>query len=754
MRRFALAFLLAVSVIPASADTQVVDGITWTYTIANGTASVGGGEPAVPTSTTGTISIPSTLGRCPVTSIGEGAFADCSGLTSVTIPSSVTSIEEEAFFGCSGLTAISIPDSVTNIEEWAFQGCPITSVRVSARTAVVGTEFWDEEFGSAVETATAEIDGWRWTYRWPNGSDWCEITGWERTADDERPLAGSTPVPFHIPEIVGGKTLASVCGEGNCHDFFPSLMTIPPTVLFIGGSFGFADENYNRYGPGNYDYDYSRANYPVRLPEGLERIDGQPFPHELTVYVWEDCPAAEDDHSNMELWTTSYRKTTDGSNEWAYVVSVDPETDEVSASVRFCPSRASDRLLIPDELDGLRVKLVGWGALLSEEGLKELVVPEGVTWIDWYAFAGCPDLENVSLPDGMGMLQVGAFSSCSNLVSVSSGTFDRGSRQYAEIRASAFKDCVSLRRFDIPEGVDKMGSCVFLGCANMETLGVPASLATLADGRQPVSFPSAVGGGCTSLQTVEIDAGNEAFRSIDGSVCDKPGKTLLYVPSGLSGTFDALDGVTSIGGRAFSRCSGLTSIAIPGGVTDIGELAFYGCSGLMSIAIPGSVTNVGDLAFSLCTGLKRIVVPDAIADQTGAWRIPETCSVVLRSELAGKKTADGVPYEWFYNHGALLDASGDDCEAASNLVAANGRPAWECYVADLSPEDPDDDLVATIEIVDGKPEVLIERGESAARVYTTQGAKTSGGGWDDLEDGEDWDAAGYRFFRVKVSLPE
>ena len=48
-----------------------------------------------------------------VTSIGGGAFADCSGLTSVTIPNSVTSIGERAFYGCSGLTSITIPNSVT-----------------------------------------------------------------------------------------------------------------------------------------------------------------------------------------------------------------------------------------------------------------------------------------------------------------------------------------------------------------------------------------------------------------------------------------------------------------------------------------------------------------------------------------------------------------------------------------------------------------------------------------------------------------
>ncbi len=57
------------------------------------------------------------------------------------------------------------------------------------------------------------------------------------------------------------------------------------------------------------------------------------------------------------------------------------------------------------------------------------------------------------------------------------------------------------------------------------------------------------------------------------------------------------DSVTSIGGGAFSGCTGLTSITIPDSVTSIGDRAFYGCSGLTSITIPDSVTSIGDGAF-------------------------------------------------------------------------------------------------------------------------------------------------------------
>ena len=75
---------------------------------------------------TGEITIPDR-----VTSIGDAAFIDCTGLTSVIIHNSVTSIGEGAFFGCTGLTSIIIPNSVTSIGDKAFSRCTgLTSVTI------------------------------------------------------------------------------------------------------------------------------------------------------------------------------------------------------------------------------------------------------------------------------------------------------------------------------------------------------------------------------------------------------------------------------------------------------------------------------------------------------------------------------------------------------------------------------------------------------------------------------------------------
>ena len=64
-----------------------------------------------------------------LTSIGGGAFGECSSLTSITLPNSVTSIEVNAFYGCSSLTSIILPNSVTSIGGDAFEYCSsLTSV--------------------------------------------------------------------------------------------------------------------------------------------------------------------------------------------------------------------------------------------------------------------------------------------------------------------------------------------------------------------------------------------------------------------------------------------------------------------------------------------------------------------------------------------------------------------------------------------------------------------------------------------------
>ena len=77
-----------------------------------------------------------------VTSIGESAFQNSTGLTSVTIPNSVKSIGSNAFYGCSYLTSVTIGNNVKSIGSDAFYKCnKLKKVIVSDIAAWCGIEF-------------------------------------------------------------------------------------------------------------------------------------------------------------------------------------------------------------------------------------------------------------------------------------------------------------------------------------------------------------------------------------------------------------------------------------------------------------------------------------------------------------------------------------------------------------------------------------------------------------------------------------
>ena len=122
-----------------------------------------------------------------------------------------------------------------------------------------------------------------------------------------------------------------------------------------------------------------------------------------------------------------------------------------------------------------------------------------------------------------------------------------------------------LRKYEIPEGVKKIGAGTFEDCVNLRSVTIPDSVTTIE---------------------------REAFKNCRSL-------TNITIP----------DSVTFIGYEAFSGCSSLTSVTIPNGVTSIGESAFRGCWRLTSITIPDSVTSIGENALMGCVSLTSITIP-------------------------------------------------------------------------------------------------------------------------------------------------
>ena len=144
-----------------------------------------------------------------VTSIGNGAFRGCSGLTSVTIPNSVTSIGDLAFEDCSGLTSVTIPNSVTSMGDLAFALCiGLTSVTIPNSVTSIG----DGAFISCTGLASVTI---------PNS-----ITSIGNSAFEDCSGLTSLTIPNSVTSI-GGRAFCNCSGLTS--------VTIPNSVTSIGG---------------------------------------------------------------------------------------------------------------------------------------------------------------------------------------------------------------------------------------------------------------------------------------------------------------------------------------------------------------------------------------------------------------------------------------------------------------------------------------------------------------------------------------
>lgn len=111
----------------------------------------------IPKAIKGAITIPDS-----VTSIGEYAFRDCSGLTSIIIPDGVTSIGGGAFYGCSGLTSVSIGNGVTSIGNSAFYNCSgLTSITIPDSITGIGSgAFYGCNKLIQIENGVEYVDRW------------------------------------------------------------------------------------------------------------------------------------------------------------------------------------------------------------------------------------------------------------------------------------------------------------------------------------------------------------------------------------------------------------------------------------------------------------------------------------------------------------------------------------------------------------------------------------------------------------------
>ena len=236
------------------------------------------------------------------------------------------------------------------------------------------------------------------------------------------------------------------------------------------------------------------------------------------------------------------------------------------------------------------VTSIGYRAFSGCSGLPSITIPNSVTSIGYSAFEGCSGLTSVIIGNSVTSIGDYAFSGCSGLTSITLGN------SVTSIGDYAFSGCSLLTSITIPNSVTSIGNSAFSGCSGLTSITIPNSVTSIGD---------YVFSGC---ELISVTINSNAIMSKDykynASLKDIFGSQVLEYIIG--------DEVQSIGYRAFSGCSGLTSITIPNSVTSIGQYAFYVCSGLPSITIPNSVTSIGDYAFSGCSGLTSITIPNSV----------------------------------------------------------------------------------------------------------------------------------------------
>ena len=480
----------------------------------------------------GAVIIPSTVAyegsTYSVTSIGEGAFYDCDGLTSVTIPNSVTSIGRSAFSLCSGLTSVEIPSSVTTIGESAFYyGC-LTSVTIPNSVTNIGENaFWS--CNNLTSVHINDIDAW------------CRISfdDW-----DANPLAYANNL-YIGGDLVTNLVIPNSVTSIRKYAFYGCeclvSLTIPKSVTSIG---------YNAFSYCYLDSVTINSNAIVNDPTYW---DGNNFSHKfgmVTKYIiGEDVKGI----GKYAFW---------GCDGLTSVTIPNSVTSIGEGAFGYCPDLTS--VYINDIDAWCRISFadadanpLGRSTNLYVDGdlVTNLVIPNGITSVKDYAFYGCYSLTSVTIPNSVTSIGSSAFYNCDGLTSVEIPN------SVTSIEYRTFDDCDGLTSVTIPNSVTSIGESAFSSCDGLTSVTIPNSVTSIGD----EAFSN-----CDGLTSVTIP---NSVTSI--------GESAFYDCNSLN-SITIGQRVKSIGWSAFAYTN-LNSVTLPSSLELIEEYAFYDCKALYDI---------------------------------------------------------------------------------------------------------------------------------------------------------------------------
>ena len=190
-----------------------------------------------------------------------------------------------------------------------------------------------------------------------------------------------------------------------------------------------------------------------------------------------------------------------------------------------------------------------WDSAFSyNKDIKSVRLPDAITQIPYKPFSGCTNLKNIRLPDSVTQIDEDAFGNC-------------------DLQEQVVQEIVSS------DNITFIGSRAFEGNKNIYTVHIGKNVEYIqTETFNYMSTPSF--NDCTNLTSITVSPENQTYTSINGLLCSKDGRSLLYVPVGISGRLDVPAGIETIGREAMHYAFSIKIVHIPKSVKKIGSDAF------------------------------------------------------------------------------------------------------------------------------------------------------------------------------------